>query len=361
MANGFRGGNGNIGITRDQRTPAEVSRKETGGWVMDFKIPVAMAAVLGIGSMLLFWAGMWAIRAMGRGGFWFVAAIMSGAHLGYVIWMAAKYDNETLANTVGTGLLVSLLTGWFALAVDRVLFLYALQAAQVAPFVGLLVFLVMIAVRFVQDLALFGSPFVEKAIGDTISAEKAPWPFAGLGQKPTRPLPNEVNLRVVYTDENNKDRSGLHSLTTPFPYPDTQLRQIASIITTDGISESALCGSNGKPFPGGTGGRQALAEFKLVLQERNWGKEKVEGSPTQGFILTKLGENVFHGLTGTTPPHREVTETDAGAALDERTNGRTDVVPAESGQDMEEMHPDEQTDGEPDEWSGELPTPDGEW
>ena len=192
MANGFIGGkNGGIDVTRDTRTPAEVSRKETGGWVMDFKIPVAMAAVLGVGSILLFWSGMWAIRAMGRGGFWLIAALMAGAHLGYVIWMAAKYDNDTLANTVGTGLLVSVLTGWFALAVDRVLFLYALQAAQVAPFVGLLVFLVMIAVRFVQDLALFGSPFVEKALGDIASQEKPPW-YAGRVQKPPTSLPKPI-------------------------------------------------------------------------------------------------------------------------------------------------------------------------
>jgi len=192
MANGFIGGkNGDIDVKRDIKTPAEVSRKETGGWVMDFKIPLAMAAVLGIGSMFLFWAGMWAIRALGRGGFWFIAAIMAGAHLCYIIWMTAKYDNDTITRTVFTGFFVSLLTGWFALALDRVLFLYALQAAQIAPFVGLLVFLAMIAARFVQELALFGSPFVEKAIGDIASQEKPPW-YAGRVQRPPTSLPKPI-------------------------------------------------------------------------------------------------------------------------------------------------------------------------
>jgi len=191
----FRGSNGggDIGITRDQRTPAEVSRKETGGWVLDFKIPLAMAAVLGIGSMFLFWAGMWAIRALGRGGFWFVAAIVSGGHVAYIIWMAAKYDNDTITRTAFTGFFAGLLMGWFVLAVDQVLFLYALQAAQVAPFVGLLVFLAMIAIRFVQDLALFGSPFIEKAIGDVASSEKPPW-YATRPRAPSRPLPRPIPL-----------------------------------------------------------------------------------------------------------------------------------------------------------------------
>lgn len=194
----FKGnGGGNLGITRDQRTPAEVSRKETGGWVLDFKIPLAMAFVLGLGSMFLFWAGMWAIRSLGRGGFWFIAALVSGGHLLYIIWMAAKYDDAATANTAVSGFLVSLLTGWFALAVDRVLFMYALQAAQVAPFVGLLVFLVMIAVRYVQDLALFGSPFIEKAIGDVASQEKPPWYAGRLRAPSTRPLPGPSTPRPI--------------------------------------------------------------------------------------------------------------------------------------------------------------------
>lgn len=195
----LRGGNGSeLGITRDQRAPAEVARKEIGGWVLDFLIPLAMAFVLGLGSMFLFWAGMWAIRALGRGGFWFIAALMSGAHLCYIIWMAAKYDDAATANTAISGLLTSLLTGWFALAVDRVLFLYALQAAQVAPFVGLLVFLIMIAVRYIQDLAFFGSPFIEKAIGDVASQEKPPW-YASRPRPPSRALPRPIPQTGVPT------------------------------------------------------------------------------------------------------------------------------------------------------------------
>lgn len=309
-----------LNITRDTRTPAEVTRKETGGWTLDFKIPLAMAAVLGFGSMLLFWALMWAIRAMGRGGFWFTAMVVTGGHGLYIIWMAAKYDDKTTTMTTVSALAVSLLTGWFTLCVDQVLFMYAFQAVQVAPFVGLLVFLAMIAVRYVQDLTLFGSPFIEKAIGAVMESKDAPW-YAVRRPAP-RPLPpDRIQVDVAHSSATGARQHNVVEL----PFTGVELETAAAIIINGGgITEAALCGSNGKPFPGGKTGRARLREFKEILTIRKWGQDKVEGSPTQGFILTPLGIRIFSKLAKVAPPHSPKTpETNAGEGLDERTNERT--------------------------------------
>jgi len=307
--NGKSGGSG-LDITRDTRTPAEVTRKETAGWTMDFKIPLAMAAVLGAGSMLLFWALMWAIRALGRGGFWFVAMVVTGGHGLYIIWMAAKYDDRATIKTTISAFLVSLLTGWFTLAVDRVLFMYAIQAAQVAPLIGLLVFLGMIAARYAQDLVLFGSPFIEKAIGAVMESNEPPW-YAHC-RKASRPLPPaRVQIDVAYTDENGVRRIDM----TELPITSSELQTVAEIVIVDGesITEAALCGGNGKPLPGGETGRERLRRLKASLIARRWGQDKVEGSPKQGFNLTPLGARIFSKLAGVTPPHPpETLETDAG-------------------------------------------------
>ncbi|MFH1635832.1 MAG: hypothetical protein ABIG63_17710 [Chloroflexota bacterium] len=382
MANGFRGNGQNSGDRFGRIPTTQIIEKREENVQSAVKNPIAQARHLALG-----WAGLvlsiiLALLSLGPVVFWLATFVVSAATFLWFLLQAARteYVNEKGSHIGVTpsealaGFLVSALVGFIAWSLWQVLASVAVDIVlphwlaswlpnltALASLIGMifsLAYIVHLEPAFLQEL-LYRSPAIEQSLGNLISQTEAPW-HVGRIQKPTRPLPPQtVDIRIEHIDENDNVKPGLFSELIPSPYTYDQLVQIAKTVTTDGISEDLLCG-NGKPFPGGAGGRKDLAEFKQIIEQRNWGEEKVEGSPTQGHKLTKLGENVFHRIAGTTPPHREVTKTDAEIDLHERTNERTDAVSAESGQDMKEMietHP----DGEPDEWSGELPTPDGEW
>jgi len=327
----------------------QIIEKRTDSTRSAVKDPVAQARHLALGWATLVLSLISAILAFGSIIFWLAVLIVSLSTFLWFLWQASRTEYITEDGTqVGVApaeliaaLLLSALAGGIAWSLWKVVSVIIIavtlppwlaswlpQVAALGSLLGVVfsaAYIVHLEPAFLQEL-MYRSPAIEQGLGNLISQKDTPF---WVGRRPSRPLPDPTpsytDLRIMYTEENGDPKAqGLHSENITLLYPPPQLRKIAQVITTDGISERTLCGSNGKPFPGGAGGRLALDEFKVVLQGRKWGRQKIDGSPTQGFILTKLGENVFHGLAGTTPPHRQTSvESGQNVGLDERTNART--------------------------------------
>jgi hypothetical protein len=161
------------------RTPVEMRETREAGPALDVGVPVKQATWTSFAAMLLWLAGILAVRAMGREVFWLVAAVICLGHIAWAIWIAGQYETAhwndgALISTCVAGLLFACLGGLFFVAVDRVAFGFPKRLLAVTPLVGALVFFGLLALGFVQELAL-RSPFIEEALGKLIHQEKPPW------------------------------------------------------------------------------------------------------------------------------------------------------------------------------------------
>jgi hypothetical protein len=247
-------GNGELGITSDRRTDAESTRRSTAGWVIDFAIPLAMSLALAISVMLLAGAAMWALRAMGREVFWLVQIALIGANVIWIVTMAMRIDYRryddglhiSIASLIG-GFLIAFSTGWLAIAVDRVIYEFGLQTAQVIPLVGAVTFTFFLALRYVQVLGLFGSPFIEKAVGLLLTQKDAPH-WANREHEPEPPPePTTVTVEYVQSSSDGKVQSIVNF---DLGITDAKMVQVAQrVLQGAPFSEPGLAG-RGQPLSG---------------------------------------------------------------------------------------------------------------
>jgi len=172
--------------------PVELRETREAGAALDVGVPVKQAAWVAFAAMLLWLAGILAVRAMGREVFWLVAAVTCLGHIAWAIWIAGQYETArwndgALISTCVSGLLFAALGGLFFVAIDRVAFGFPKRLLAVTPLVGTLVFFGLLALGFVQELAL-RSPFIEEALGQLLHQEKAPFWVERMATKPREPI-----------------------------------------------------------------------------------------------------------------------------------------------------------------------------
>jgi hypothetical protein len=184
-----------IKVTRDLRTPAEITEERKAGVALDVRVPVLQARWAAFALACVIASSLAAIVALGPVAFWVAAFIVSASAFLWALLLASTWEDGITLLDIGGAFALALLAGFAAWCLAQVATfvgfdlsgfpLWVRKASAVASLVALvfsLAFYVHVEVAFAQELALFRSPFVEKAIGEILTHHGKRW-------RPPRPQP----------------------------------------------------------------------------------------------------------------------------------------------------------------------------
>lgn len=187
-----------IDVTRDIRTPAEVSEKRTAGVGLDYRLVVLQANAVGAGASLLIGALMGVVFAFGGEVFWIVASVVGVTTLIYWLRRETAIERELYAGEIAegdanavnlwSGIVVTLFCGFVAWCTWRVLSYInprtwyaeggALDWRLVGTRVAALVFLELVVFAFFRFVFLFVA-FGQEMIQRSPMQEQFIWQAAG--------------------------------------------------------------------------------------------------------------------------------------------------------------------------------------
>lgn len=183
----------------------QVEEKRLAGMEQDVKVPRVQASWVAVAAMCVCLTAPIAIRALGHTIFWLAIFVVGAGTFVYALYVAVRYDGAIVQ---GFSLFALLTGGAFALVAGGVgLALWQVSVMTFPvwklesqfwnfllslPFVGSVVFLALMALAFVQELA-YRSPFLEKALFTLITSNKPPyWFVPKVPQEPERPIFSNV-------------------------------------------------------------------------------------------------------------------------------------------------------------------------
>ena len=182
-------------------TDIQIEEQRRGGMAQDVKVPRTQAAWVAVAAMLVCLSAPVAVRALGAMIFWLVVFVVGAGTFVYALYVAARYDQALVRGfsliALFTGSVFALVAGGVGLALWKVSVLAFPRWPITNPFInfflalpsiGSLVFLALMSLAFVQELA-YRSPFLEKALFALATNEKAPWWYVRQPASPRRDMP----------------------------------------------------------------------------------------------------------------------------------------------------------------------------
>jgi len=284
-----------------------------GGLFHDFVLPVMFAAALGLGVAWLFLECFEAIRHLRASAFWVIALVICGGHIVWVVVFGYKWEDWQLSKACVQGLLFSALGGWFAMALNQVLYTYDADPVTIARPLGVAVFVCVLFVALFQE-SLYRSPFVEKAMMLLLTQKDRPhWREADEEVEeelpPPRPLPPRWTVQVV--DERPTDANhsrGIRNHDFKFLTPQVMYQLAVLDQQRVALSEPQMCVERKAFSP------SLFRRIQGELLEVGWwaweneeahnlgGYWTEEGGQALEQALAELGGN---GHTPPTPPPQE--------------------------------------------------------
>jgi len=269
------------------RTPVESRERRDAGVINDVIVPILLALAISTGVALVWLAFMLAIRAVEDYVFWLVATVAIPAMMLAPILTRWRHRSEMIVGDLGAGIILTLLTGWLAVAVYKLTRdLSVGEILSIAPVIGLPVGLVWLILSTFQE-SFFRSPFVEQAIGLLISGEKAPW-YAGMfDREPPEVEPDVVRVEIADT---SADGGGARLRNLRLPLSSDKARWLGQHITNGGAFSLPQCVDDG-PLS-----RSEVESVRRWLLENSLGRWIDEDEHAKGFEIKRPGKLVFREL-----------------------------------------------------------------
>ena len=271
------------------RTPVESRETRDAGTQNDVVVPVLLALALSGGVAVVWCAWMVVVRSLGVATYWLFAVLADvglflSPQLGRWIW-GRRYTHRHNVWVMGVGAVLSVLGAHFSVALwefSRGIPLW--KVLLPAPAVGVSVGLVLLFVSTFQE-SFFRSPFMEQALALLLHQEETPW-YRQPENRPEPPEPPRIKVEI----SNGVNGAGRHLKYVNLDLTEQQVRDLARICLVDGdsFSESNVAGS-GKPF----GSRDDYRAARGQLVEGHFLKERVPGSPRQGWEWTRAGRELL--------------------------------------------------------------------
>jgi hypothetical protein len=200
----------------------QIEEQRRGGMAQDVKVPRAQAAWVAAAAMLVCLFAPVAVRALGMTIFWLAVFVIGAGTFCHALYVAIRYDQALVQGftllVLFTGSVFALVAGGVGLALWRVSVLtfpnwqitsQFVNFVLALPFIGSLVFLALMSLAFVQELA-YRSPFLEKALFALATNNKPPWWYAA------RPLP-APGIRPIATNYRAPPDSSVEYIPPPEP------------------------------------------------------------------------------------------------------------------------------------------------
>ena len=204
--------NSNFPPTGVQPAPDVSSQQVTkSGFFHDFVLPVLFAATLALVASWLFLETFGAVRQLHANVFWIIALVMCAGHIIWVVVFSYQWEDWRLSKACVQGILFSMLGGWFAVALNKVVYDPEMNPVVVARPLGVFVFACVLMVSLFQE-SLYRSPFIEKAVLLLLTQKDRPhWREADDEVEeelpPPRPLPTRWTVQVVDERPTDADHS----------------------------------------------------------------------------------------------------------------------------------------------------------
>lgn len=165
----------------------QIEEQRRGGMAQDVKVPRTQAVWVALAAMLVCLSAPVAVRALGAMIFWLAVFVVGAGTFVYALYVAARYDQALVRGftllILFTGSVFALVAGGVGLALWEISVLAFPKWPITNPFInfflalpsiGSLVFLALMSLAFVQELA-YRSPFLEKALFTLLTSDGPPW------------------------------------------------------------------------------------------------------------------------------------------------------------------------------------------